>query len=113
MMTSPRLMPIRSCIFRASGTAALRASMPCCISIAHCTACTTLANSPSTPALAQHGKRSGLVLAHEPGVADHIGGENRGEAAFVPGFAHCAMYRRGGMRHIAEAVCGTMYRIGA
>jgi hypothetical protein len=28
------------------------------------------------------GVRAGLVLAHEPTVADHVGGEDRGELAF-------------------------------
>ena len=44
--------------------------------------------------LSEHRKRSGLVLAHEPAVADDVGGENRGEAAFVPGLAHCQCHRR-------------------
>src|SRR5262249_21702070 len=42
--------------------------------------------------LAKHGPRPGLVLAHEPAVADHVGGQNGGEAAFV-GFAHDRCHR--------------------
>ena len=44
--------------------------------------------------LPEQGERSGLVLAHEPAVADHVRGENRREAALVPGFVHCLCYRR-------------------
>ena len=30
----------------------------------------------------ERGKRRGLVNAHEPAVADHIGGQNSGQTAF-------------------------------
>jgi hypothetical protein len=46
-------------------------------------------------AIATAGRRSGFVLAHQAGVADHVGGEDRGEpaAVIVRGRRLCAYAR--------------------
>src|SRR5713101_7914491 len=42
--------------------------------------------------------RSGLILLHEPAVADHVGGQNRGEAALVAVFGHTVRSENAGRR---------------
>ncbi len=92
----------------ASGSPALRSAICFWIAIAHSTAATTEGNSSSIPspivltmrpavpatigarclAPLAHALRSArFVLAHQPRVADHVGGEDRGEAA---GGGHCS-----------------------
>ena len=116
---------------------ALCSAMLRCTSTAHWTASTTLANSTSAPSPvsltvrprcsailgSMRSLRSALsracvpalVLAHQPTVADHIGGENRGELAVEllrshrRGFlgATCAICRRRG-HHVSGVRRGNL-----
>ena len=90
----------------------LASAMARCSSAAHSTALTALPNSTSSPspislkmrplmpgderrehvpaALPHRGERARLVALHQPAVADHIGGEDRGKTALDGGIRHTA-----------------------
>jgi hypothetical protein len=73
-MISPRLIPMRNSIRRASGTGALRSAIPCCTSTAQRTASTTLANSISSP--------SPVVLTMRPLCSLTLGSPSSRRIAF-------------------------------
>jgi hypothetical protein len=96
-------MPTRNAIRFSAGSGAFRSVIPRCISAAHRTASTTLANSARKPSpvfltypapmlgdlrLDQLPKvrlqplvRALLIRPHQARVPGHVGGEDRGEAA--------------------------------